>query len=363
MAKTMRAARLHKAGEPFTIDEIPIPEPGPDDALIAVKACGVIPNMRNIVSGKFFHVLPPMPAVIGLDAAGTVAKVGRGVSGLKEGERVYVNPALSCGVCWYCRNGRTLMCEAGALQGYFGFRPESKALLERYPYGGFAQYMTAPARNLVRLTDAVSFEVGARFGYLGTAYAGLQAGEVKAGDTVALIGGTGTLGINATIFLLGMGARVIPIARNADRLARMKALAPSRIHPVVIDGTPLAPRIKAAADGLGADMIMDCLTRGVPADMTADSIMGLRRGGIVVNIGALSEPLTINPIWFMIGGAQYRGSNWFSTAQGEQMAALAQAGAVDFGIFENRIYPLEKVNDALAEAGKEGGFINAVVRP
>jgi hypothetical protein len=45
------------------------------------------------------------------------------------------------------------------------------------------------------------------------------------------------------------------------------------------------------------------------------------------------------------------------------MAALAQAGVVDFGIFENRIYPLEKVNDALAEAGKEGGFINAVVRP
>ena len=157
MAETMRAARLHKAGEPFRIDEIPVPEPGPDDALIAVKACGVIPNMRNIVSGKFFHVLPPMPAVIGLDAAGTVAKLGRGVAGLKEGDRVYVNPALSCGVCWYCRNGKPLMCEAAALQGYFGFRPESKALLQRYPYGGFAQYMTAPARNLVKLTDAVSF--------------------------------------------------------------------------------------------------------------------------------------------------------------------------------------------------------------
>ena len=364
MASTMRAARLHKAGAPFRIDEIPIPEPGPDDALIAVKACGVIPNMRNIVSGKFFHVLPTMPAIIGLDAAGTVAKLGRGVTGLKEGDRVYVNPALSCGTCWYCRNGRTLYCEAGALQGYFGFRPASKPLLDRYPYGGFAEYMTAPARNLVRLTDAVSFEVGARFGYLGTAYAGLQAGELKAGGTLALIGATGTLGINATVFALGMGAgKIVPIARNPERLARMKALAPDRIFPVVIDGTPIAPRVVAAADGLGADVVMDCLTRGVAADMTADSIQGLRNGGIAVNIGALSEPLAINPIWFMIGGRQYRGSNWFTTAQGEEMVALATAGVADFSVFENRIYPLEKVNDALADAGKDGGFINTVVRP
>lgn len=360
----MRAARLHAPGAPFRIDEIPIPEPGPDDVLVKVAACGVIPNMRNIVSGKFFHVLPAMPAVIGLDAAGTVAGLGADVTGFKEGDRVYVNPALSCGTCWYCRNGRTLLCEAGALQGYFGFRPASKPLLDRYPYGGFAEYMTAPARNLVRLTDAVSFEIGARFGYLGTAYAGLQAGALKAGDTLALIGATGTLGVNATLFALGMGVkRIIPIARNPDRLARMKALAPGRIHPVAIDGTPIAPRVIAAADGLGADVVLDCLTRGVPADMTADSVQGLRGGGIAVNIGALSEPLAINPIWFMIGGRQYRGSNWFTSAQGEEMVALATAGVVDFSVLQNRVYPLEKVNDALAEAGKEGGFINAVVKP
>ena len=51
MAQTMRAARLHKPDTPFQIDEIPVPDPGPDDALIAVRSCGVVPNMRNIVKG------------------------------------------------------------------------------------------------------------------------------------------------------------------------------------------------------------------------------------------------------------------------------------------------------------------------
>lgn len=361
----MRAARLHQPGTPFRIDDIPIPEPRADDVLVAVKACGVIPNMRNIVSGKFWHILPPMPAVIGLDSAGVVARIGAAVTGFREGDRVYVNPALSCGACHYCRNGLPLYCDIGALQGYFGFRPGSEALLAKYPYGGFSQYQTAAARNLVRLPPQVSFEIGARFGYLGTSYAGLQTGSFRTGQTLALIGATGTLGVNAILFALAMGAsRILCIARNRDRLVRLQTLAPGKILPIVIDGSPIAPRLKSATDGLGVDMILDCLTRGVPAEMTIDALKGLRRGGVAVNIGALSEPVAVDPIWLMVNGMQYRGSNWFTTAEGEEMAELARAGLVDFGVFENRIYPLDRVNDALADAGRNlGGLINLVVTP
>jgi D-arabinose 1-dehydrogenase-like Zn-dependent alcohol dehydrogenase len=130
MGTTMRAARLHEPDTPFRIDKIPVPEPGPGDALIAVEACSIVPNMRNIVRGGHWRTLPQLPAVMGLDTAGVIAKLGSGVTGLAEGDRVYVNPALSCGVCDYCRQGAApLNCEQGALQGYFGFRPASAAML------------------------------------------------------------------------------------------------------------------------------------------------------------------------------------------------------------------------------------------
>jgi alcohol dehydrogenase len=366
VAQTMRAARLHKPDTPFQIDEIPVPDPGPDDALIAVRSCGVVPNMRNIVKGGHWRTLPPLPAVMGLDAAGVVAKIGANVSGLAEGDRVYVNPALSCGTCEYCRRGAAaLNCEQGALQGYFGFRPASSAILTRYPSGGFADYMVAPARNLVKLSDAVSFDIGARFGYLGTAYAALQAGGVKAGGTLAIVGATGTLGVNAILFALALGvSTIVPIARNPDRLAQLKDLAPDRIHPVQIDGAPIADRLRAATGGIGPELILDCIAAGASADTIADAIGGMMRGGTVINIGALNQDLALHPMQFMATALRYQGSNWFTVAQGTEMSDLAEAGIVDYGIFEHRVFPLDGVNDALAETGRNpGGLVNVVVHP
>lgn len=366
MATTMRAARLHRPDTPFRIDEIPVPEPGPEDALIAVEACGVVPNMRNIVKGGHWRTLPPLPAVMGLDAAGVVAKVGGNVSRLVEGDRVYVNPALACGTCAYCRRGAAaLNCEQGALQGYFGFRPASLAMLAKYPFGGFAEYTLAPARNLVALSDAVSFDVGARFGYLGTAFAALLAGGIGPGGTVAIVGATGTLGVNATLFALAFGAAaVIPIARNPDRLARLKELAPDRIHPIEIGAAPVAERMRAATGGIGPELVLDCMAAGASADTTAEAINGLMRGGTVVNIGALNQDLAIEPMRFMSTALHYRGSNWFTVAQGDRMSELACAGVVDYEIFEHRAFDLDSVNDALAEVGgNPGGFVNVVVRP
>ena len=366
MSETMRAARLHQPDTPFRIDEIAIPEPGPGDALVAVRACGVVPNMLNIVRGGHWRTLPELPAVMGLDAAGVIAKLGRGVEGLAEGDRVYVNPALSCGVCGYCRSGASpLNCDQGALQGYFGFRPASAGLLRQYPYGGFADYTLAPARNLVKLPEAVSFEAGARFGYLGTAYAALQTGGASAGGTLAIIGGTGTLGVNATLFALAMGvARIIPIARNAERLARLAALAPGRIRPVVIDGADIADRLRDATGGIGPELILYCLGSSASAETTTQAIDAMRRGGTLVNIGALNQPLALAPMRFMSTALTFRGSNWFSVAQGGEMAALAEAGLVDLDIFEHRGFALEEVNEALAAVGENpGGFVNIVVLP
>ena len=184
---TMIAARLHAYGSPMTLDRIEVPEPRPTDVLVEVKACGVVPNLARVVSNFFGSLtpdnkmMPPLPAIFGLDPTGVVAKVGAQVFSIRPGDRVYVNPARSCGSCKMCRSGKELDCPSFTLQGYFG---RSQDIMRAYPYGGLAQFITAPATALVKLPDNLSFEAAARLGYFGTAYSAMKKIGVGPGQTL-----------------------------------------------------------------------------------------------------------------------------------------------------------------------------------
>jgi D-arabinose 1-dehydrogenase-like Zn-dependent alcohol dehydrogenase len=175
MKETMRAARMHEVGGPMSIDLIPVPKPGSTDVLVEVKACGMVPNLGNVLANWtrwFPHLpLPRLPAIFGLDPAGVVAAVGDKVVNVKIGQRVYVNPLRSSDACQMCRSGARNRCRFFTFNGYFGFGPDSQKIYDIYPYGGFCEYMTAPQYALVDLPDSVSFEQAARFGYLGTSSA------------------------------------------------------------------------------------------------------------------------------------------------------------------------------------------------
>ena len=286
----MRAARLHEAGKPFRIDEIDVPEPRLGDVLVKVKACGIIPNMNAIVSGKYWHHLPPMPAVIGLDATGIVVQAPGGRADVREGDRVYVNPFLNCGQCHYCRAGTPTLCADAALRGYFGFTPRGARLLEDYPYGGLAEFLTAAPHHLVKLPAQATFEQGARFGYLGTSFAALRRGGAGAGSWIAIHGITGTLGVGAVLLSLAMGVtRILGWGRNRDVLAQLKALAPGRVDTLALGDEPLQDWVRARTDGVGVDVLIDCTGRGGPAAPVAEAVGCLKRGGVMVNIGALER--------------------------------------------------------------------------
>ena len=227
---TMIAARLHAYGSPMTLDRIDVPEPRGTDVLVEVKACGVVPNLARVISNFFgtqtpdLKVMPPLPAIFGLDPAGIVAKVGDQVLAIRPGERVYVNPARCCGSCRMCRSGQTLDCPNFTFQGYFG---RSQDIMRAYPYGGLSQFITAPATALVRLPDNVSFEAAARFGYFGTAYAAMRKIGVGPGQSLLVNGITGQLGLCAALLALAMGAtKILGTGRNASLLERVKSAGP-----------------------------------------------------------------------------------------------------------------------------------------
>ena len=371
---TMIAARLHAYGAPMTLDRIDVPEPRPTDVLVEIKACGVVPNLARVVSNFFGKLtpdnkmMPPLPAIFGLDPAGVVAKVGAQVWSMRPGERVYVNPARSCGSCRMCRSGELQDCPSWTLQGYFG---RSQEIMRAYPYGGLAQFITAPASALVKLPDTMSFEAAARLGYLGTAYAAMKKIGVGPGQTLLINGISGQLGLNAAQLALAMGAtKILGTGRNAALLDRVKALAPGRIDVLSVvnaadaQADPLVAWAKAATEGHGVDGMIDCLPPGAPASAMMRALYCLRRGGRAVNVGAVMETLPLNAFWLMTNRIGLQGSVWFTTGEGEEMAAMAGAGTLDLSALEHRVSPLSKVNEVLAGMDdRNGGFTNFVIDP
>ncbi len=367
--KTMRAARLHAFGEPFRVESIAVPEPGAHDVRIRVTASGVVPNLRNIVTtfNQRNPALPvrQLPAVYGLDAVGTVEALGSEVSGLRTGDRVYVNPALTCGACLACRGGVPTHCPDFTFLGYFGFGANSNRIYQHYCSGGFAEYLTAPASNLVSLPDAVSDEAGARFGYLGTAYSALRKANVGPGSTVLIDGISGTLGVNAAMLALAMGAsRIFGTGRNAALLDAVQRLSPDRIVPLRLGHDPIPETVRDGTAGVGVDAAIGALGPGAPASSAVDGLLSLRRGGISVGCGGLGAPIPMEPLLMMRRELQYRGSLWFTTGEAQQMASLASAGLLDLSVLQHQRFALEDINRALdAVDGRHGGFTNIVITP
>ena len=364
----MRAARIHQAGGQFEIDVMERPRPRERDVVVAVKAAGVVPNLRNVMNNygdRAYLTVPELPAIYGLDAAGVVEEVGTLVTGIAPGDRVYINPGRSCGSCHACRVGEPINCPAFTFQGYFGFGPASQEIYKLYPYGGFCEYATAPADGLVKLPEAVSFEAAARFGYLGTAYSGLRKAGVGPGKTVLINGASGTLGLGAVLLARAMGAtRILGVARNPDLLARVRAIDPSRIEVLVAGTEPVGDWARRLTGGLGVDGVLDTLGPGAPAEAMLDTIGALRRGGRLVDVGGMSAPISVNMHALMCAQVSLVGSLWFSVAEGEEMAEMAAAGTLDLSVFEHQRFTLDEVNEALSVAEKRaGGFVNVVVQP
>jgi len=367
---TMLAARLHKIGEPMKLERVPVPEPRPTDVLVQVKACGVVPNLINVLTHwqSWFPELPlpKLPAIFGLDVAGVVAAAGTEVQNFRKGDRVYVTPGLFCGSCPACRADDTMNCANFTFRGYFGFGPNSQRQFDAYPYGGMCEYITAPQHNLVSLPDSVSFEEAARFGYIGTAYAALRKAGAGPGKTIFINGLTGTLGLGATLTALGRGVtRILGTARDRSRLARIKALAPDRIETLAQDeGRPVAEWARSFTGGYGVDAVVDCLGPGTLGTLRMNPIYALRPGGKAINIGGVGEKTVMDVHWMMDNQIEFIGSNWFTVEDGAALAAMAAAKTIDLSVFQHVRVPLAEVNRALdGSQFRDGGFTNVVIVP
>lgn len=141
MSETMKAANLYAPAD-VRVEPVPIPRPGPSEVLIKVKACGVCgSDISRLMETGTYH----FPTIPGHEFTGTVYALGAEIDGVDIGQRVTVVPFIPCHVCDYCAIGEYQQCEN---YGYLGSRTD----------GAYAEYVVAPAENILRLPDGVSFE-------------------------------------------------------------------------------------------------------------------------------------------------------------------------------------------------------------
>lgn len=220
MAEMMKAAVVREFGKPLTIEEWAIPEPGPGQILVKYEATGVCHTDLHAANGDW-PVKPHPPFIPGHEGVGYVAKLGAGVSRIKEGDRIGV-PWLhtACGCCSPCRTGWETLCGSQQNTGYS-------------VNGTFAQYGLADPDFVGRLPDNLEFGAAAPVLCAGvTVYKGLKETEVRPGEWV-VISGIGGLGHMAVQYAKAMGMHVVAADIHEDKLKLAKDLGAD----MVVNGT------------------------------------------------------------------------------------------------------------------------------
>jgi NADPH:quinone reductase-like Zn-dependent oxidoreductase len=266
----MKAIRFHAHGGPevLTYEDAPDPVARPGHVVVKVAACAL--NHLDLWQRRGLdRVTLPMPHISGADVAGTIVEVGEGLPDLAPGQRVMLQPGLSCGRCVACLSGADDRCPRYDVLGY-----QSE--------GGYADLVAVPAANVIPLPDHIDFVTAAAFPltFL-TAWHMLFAGaRLTAADTVLVVAAGSGVGQAAVQIARYARAQVIATVRGEEKCARARDLGAD----VVIDSLSqdVPKTVKSATSGRGATIVIDHV--GVATWET--SVRSLARGGRLVTCGA-----------------------------------------------------------------------------
>jgi len=322
----MRAAVVHEFGKPLTIDQRPVPQPGPGELLVRVVASGVCHTDLHAANGDW-PVRPALPFVPGHEAAGIVAGIGAGVSGFREGDAVGV-PWLhdACGHCEYCETGWETLCEHQHNSGYS-------------VDGGYADYVLANADYVGRLPAGADFFAMAPILCAGvTTYKGLRETDARAGEWVA-ISGIGGLGHVAVQYAKAMGLLVVAVDIDADKLALARELgADATVDAGAADA---AERVRKLTGGGAHGVLVTAPSR--PA--FGQSIAMARRKGTVSLVGLPPGDFPTPIFDVVLKRITIRGSIVGTRRDLDEAIAFAADGKIRTQVSRE---PLEAVNDVFA---------------
>jgi threonine dehydrogenase-like Zn-dependent dehydrogenase len=342
---TMKAA-FFDGDASMMLADVAVPEPGPDDVIIRVRATGICGSdlLMNVDKTE------PDQIPVGHEVAGEIVDVGSGVDASWLGQRVAIETighGLACASCWYCRQGQFRQC--------LHKRPNEG--------GGFAQYMKRRAIGCYSLPDGLSWEDGALVEPLAVSVHGVRRGHMQGGETVAVLG-SGSIGLTAIAAARALGAgKIFATARHAQQAEMAKALGADEV--VSSEGADLKEALEAATEGRGADMTIETVGGHTGATLE-QSIEVTRMQGRIVILGGFRRPITMDWLPPLLKEQSVIFSSCYSILNGqhdyELAIAMLASGRAPLQPIVTHTYSLEEIGQGFATAyDKKTGSIKVQI--
>lgn len=338
----MKALVVKEFGGPLILEDLPVPQPAADEALIRVKACAVDQFDLTIRDGKF-AMANKVPIILGHEIAGVVEAVGTNVKTVAPGDRVTSTLYLTCGQCRYCLTGRETIC--ADFKGYVGIHTP----------GAYAEYTTVPAINLVKMPETISFPDGSVLANaIGTPYHALtKRARLQAGERIIVTGAGGGVGTHAIQLARMMGAFVMAVDIGEKKLSLARELGAEAVFDA--SQGDFSSVAREWSNGEGVDVVLEL----VGTATFESSIKSLARGGRMVIVGShTGSTLAASPQAMIANEWEILGSRNVSKRELVEVVNLVAAGRIRPVV--TGTYPLEEA-EAIHQRLRKQELIGRVV--
>ena len=342
----MRALQLLGHGTPgqFRLVDVPDPIPGPDEVVVAVRACGLNHLDLWLEEGNL-PVSIRLPRTPGCEIAGDIHQVGTNVPQWKAGDRVAIQSNLFCGECEFCLRGDESLCLHGKLLGVDCD-------------GGFAELVLVPERSLVRVPEQVTHEAAAALTLAGSTAMHMLTDRVsvRPDDWVLVIGGASGVGSAAIQIARGLGARVIATASTESKRNLSLNLGAERVVNLASEDWPA--QIRKLTSKRGVDLVVE----HVGGPVLEQVWNCVARSGTVVTCGATAgKQITLN-LWPLFVKQQKLVGSYGRTRR-DLIATLEWAAAGKLRPVIDGVYALAETPAAFAALRNRAVLGKAIVTP
>ncbi|MBS9533568.1 S-(hydroxymethyl)mycothiol dehydrogenase [Mycobacterium sp. M1] len=306
MSQTVRGVISRKKGEPVELVDVVIPDPGPDDVVVKVIACGVCHTDLMYRDGG---INDSYPFLLGHEAAGTVESVGSNVTSVAPGDFVVLNWRAVCGQCRACKRGRPQYCFSTFNASKPMTLTDGTELTPALGIGAFADKTLVHAGQCTKVDPAADPAVAGLLGcgVMAGLGAAINTGAVTRDDTVAVIG-CGGVGDAAVAGAALVGAKkIIAVDRDDTKLAWAREFGAT--HTINAADTDPVAAIQDLTDGFGADVVIDAVGR---PETWKQAFYARDLAGTVVLVGVPSPDMTLEmPLIDLFSHGGSLKSSWY----------------------------------------------------